>query len=835
MPTERPESPPKGKRGTEAADAPKKRKKKADADAEPTVRAKSAKDDKPERPKRAKKSPAGGGWRRQIGLEAATWGAGVTVGLVVVGGVLWVRAQQDVSAYLDDPHRASPSLVLSAPMAVREGMAVSPAELAAELLAGGYQRVPAVTADDQFSVTADGIEVSSTAMAVPGARIAASRVRITFGADGRISDVAPGDDAVLHPTVLATVGDPESRRSALALDEISPWVEKAVTAVEDQRFRTHWGVDPLGVARAIWHDLRSDDGVHGGSTLTQQLAKNLFLTQERSLQRKVREAFFAVALERKLTKDQVLSMYFDEVYLGQAGGTPLHGVDAAARAWFGVPASRLDIGQAATIAGVISSPNAYSPLRHPEVAKERRDIGLARMATLGLIDAATLEREKARPLVIEGVLPGAGRRRAPWAVDEAVDLAEQALGEGALATGGYRVHTTIQPLLQRIAERSVADGMSEVEGGYPKARGAEAALVAVRPTDGAVVAMVGGRDYAKSPFNRATSAWREVGSLAKPVILLSAFDEDPSLSPSTKVWDSPIVRTIDGKAWRPEDYDGKFRGEVTIREALAASLNIPAIRLAETVGYAEVQRVSRELGLSRASKLPSSALGAWPATPLEMAGAYTVFPGGGTARRPMVVRGLSDRDGATLVTFEPKEVRVASQRATSLATSVLHSVVRDGTGARAKEYGVAGPVGGKSGTTNDYRDAWFSGFTPGLVATVWVGRDTGPNVGLAGSRAALPAWAMFIADSGEIKGEFRASDDLVAVEVCADSHLPARPECPKQFSELFPKANRPSTRCDLHGGPLVKVGQVFGHLFEGEPKPPPPELTGMRDPEAKHP
>ncbi len=514
------------------------------------------------------------------------------------------------------------------------------------------------------------------------------------------------------------------------------------------------------------------------------------------------------------------------MYLGQAGGVPVYGVEEAARAWFGVSAKSLSLGQAATIAGVISSPNAYSPLKHPDVARTRRDLALDRMVAVGAITADDAATAKKVDLVIDGVLPGAVRR-APWAVDEAVAYAEQALGDGVLATGGYSVYTTIQPLDQRAAERSVRDGMAEVDTAFPKAKGAEAALISLK-RDGSVVALVGGRDYAKSPFDRATDAWREVGSTAKPLVLLAAFDGDPTLTPLSRVWDSPIAREVDGKTWNPQNYDGVYHGEVTVRTAIEASYNIPAIRLSEMVGLPGTQKFLRSAGLDRATNWPSVALGAFAATPWEMASAYTAFPGGGTTHPAYLVRGISDATGKDVLVIEPESASIASARATALAVSILEGVITDGTGARAREYGVSGPVGAKTGTTNDYRDAWMIGFTPEIVTAVWVGRDRDGLLGLSGSRAALPTWARYMVATGPVRGDFKLPAGVVTAAVCPQSEMPARDACPMRYNEVFPAGAVPGKACDVHGGGVIAA---IGGLLASTPQPPAPDqVVPARDP-----
>jgi penicillin-binding protein 1B len=742
--------------------------------------------------------------------EAATWGTGITGGLLVASLALWVRATRDVEAYIAEPPPSVPATVWSAPMQVRAHQGASVSGLAGDLLAAGYERVDHVDGTNQFSVDAGRFDIWTGAAAGAGWRVEEARGTVLIS-DGYVVQTTPGS-LTLRPTVLATVGDLDERRDQVSLGGLSEWMEPALLAMEDSRFRDHAGIDPIGISRAVARNLIGGGHMEGGSTLTQQLAKNLFLTSERRLQRKVREAFFAAALESQLNKDELLELYLGEVYLGQVGGLPIHGVQQAARAWFGVSAQRLTLGQAATIAGVISAPNAYSPTRHPDRARQRRDIVLARMVKVGAINDAQATAARSADLVVEGELPGTVRR-APWAVDAAIDRVESELGNGSFASGGYRIHTTIQPQLQRAAELAVREGMAELDAEYPKASGAEVALVALRASDGAVVAMVGSRSYRVSPFNRATDAWRQPGSTVKPLTMLAAFNEEYALTPISRLPDEPVeIEVGPGDVWRPQNYDGKYLGEVTIREAIESSRNIPAWHLADRVGMSDLETHYERLGLTRASARPSSSLGAFESTPLEMAGAYTVFPGGGTAHRPRLVSGLSDGQNRTVATWDPEPITVASARAAALSVAILEGVITDGTGARAANYGVSGRAGGKTGTTDGYRDAWFVGFTTELVVAVWVGRDRDGSIGLSGSRAALPTWARFVASSGDHSGAtFNAPDGLVFSEVCASSHQMARDTCESTYTEAFFDGAVPTDKCDEHAaGVADAIGGLFG-------------------------
>jgi penicillin-binding protein 1B len=700
-------------------------------------------------------------------------------------------------------------------MEIRPGMRVSVPAITGDLLAAGFERVDKVTEPEEpegagtFAVTDQGIELWSAPWRGPTGEVKGGQGSIRIE-DGVVTKTTPRQGLVLRPTVLGTLGDLESKRESVTLTELSPWVEPALLSMEDSRFRTHHGVDPIGVLRALSMTMLYDD-VQGGSTLTQQLAKNLFLTKERTVRRKVREIFFAAALEQQLDKDELLALYLSEVYLGQMGGLPLYGVDAAARAWFGVSAKSLELHQAATIVGAIPAPNRWSPVRHPQAAIDRRNVVLARMHEVGEIDEKQYKAGIEMPMELVGLEPSR-IRRAPYAVDTAVDRAEELIGEGVLASRGYAVYTGIQPVLQRAAEEAVAQGMAELDAEFPKAAGAEVALVAVRISDGAVVAMVGGRSYAKSPFNRAEHAQRQVGSTVKPLTMLAAFDQGTA-SPATVLDDSPIVRNAGGVSWTPRNYDGKFVGEVSVRSAIEGSRNIPAILLAESVGHTKLQRVFKDAGLSNATALPSAALGSFSATPMELAGAYTAFSRG-IAYEPRVLMAIADEGGQEILTVEPAGHPIASEQAAALAVDVMQGVITRGTAARASKYGVGAPAVGKTGTTDDYRDAWFVGLTPELVVAVWVGQDEG-TLGLAGSRAALPTWARFVVASGSLKGEWSHPEGIAQIEVCPESGLPARDICPEPYSESFIEEFVPEEKCDEHGGAIVRTGRFFDRLFGG--------------------
>jgi penicillin-binding protein 1B len=568
----------------------------------------------------------------------------------------------------------------------------------------------------------------------------------------------------------------------------------------------------------MWVNLQHQRWEQGGSTLTQQLAKNVFLSTERTADRKLREAFLSLALEHRLSKDDILALYLNEIYLGQAGSSSLCGMDAAARAWFGKPIERVDTAEAATLAGVIASPNAWSPLRHPEEAQKRRDVVLDRMAEVGWLTTAERDAAKAKALVLH---PALTARQAPWVVDEAIDTVEEKAGAGAVARQGLDVYTTISPLLQSLAERAVDEGVAEITAAHPKLAGVQAAMVVVRVSDGAVVAMVGWRDYATSNFNRAKLATRQVGSTVKALTMLVGFEADPDLSPATRFTDAPISRTHDGKLWTPANYDNTFLGPVSLRHAVQTSRNIPAVLLAEHIGLGTLKDRLMALGLDNATDYPSVALGGFGATPLQLAAAYATL-GDGTYHPPVLTQAALTRDGdhAWDAPDAPRGPHYSSA-SRWLAYDVLRGVLTDGTGKAAGKYGVGPGAAGKSGTTDGYVDAWFAGLTGNYAVVSWVGFDQNQPVGLTGGAAALPIWARFVAWSGTSNTVPKPPEGVVEADVCVATDRPPCPGCDATRLEWFKVGHVPEAEC----GVLPQVGAAaesglkwLGRLFSKDPE-----------------
>lgn len=750
------------------------------------------------------------GWMKAFGRS-------LVVGTLLAGGIVgWVQydwAERKVEQGLAAPVWTVPGKVTSAPIEIWPGLELEPEELASDLSSAGYARVARASQAGDFSVANNALMVSRREASGPGYEIKTGEVLVTFK-DGRVESVTPGGKLTVPPSTLTLVrGKDNENRSPVPLDHIPEIMQRAVLAIEDSRFYDHEGVDPVGIARAMFRNAMAQQWEQGGSTLTQQLVKNVFLSHERTAERKWREALISMAIERKLSKDEILALYLNEIYLGQSGGSSVCGVDAASRAYFGKPIERVTMTEAATIAGMIASPNPYHPVRHPEASRVRRDLVIDRLVTLGWSTQADADKAKKIGVVTHAATGG---RTAPWAVDLAVESAE-AGDEGRVARDALVVQTTIHPQLQRLAERAVSKGVAELVADYPKLSGVQMALVAVRARDGAIVAMVGGKDYGESAFNRVVNSPRPVGSTVKALTMLAAFEGDPTLSPATVLDDSPIERTVDGKVWSPSNYDGRFAGPIPLREAVAKSRNVPAVLLAERVGLETLKGRLRALGLSKATAFPSASLGGFSATPEELAGAYTVFAADGAYHAPFVLRSVSMGDARLIDQAPVKATTRYSARSTFLARDVMRSVVSEGTAKSAKKYGVGAGAAGKTGTTDDYADAWFAGVAGPYSVVVWVGFDTPASTGLTGGVAALPTWSRFVAGTGLDGVIPPVPDDVIQVEVCESTGLPPCADCEIKRSEWFAIEAVPEPKCGVFDDPgealktgWQKLGQLFG-------------------------
>lgn len=536
---------------------------------------------------------------------------------------------------------------------------------------------------------------------------------------------------------LLTEFQPE-KRIFVPLQQIPPHLRNAVIAVEDARFYSHFGVDLRGILRAAYANVRHGRVVEGGSTITQQLAKVLFLTPDRSFSRKVKEALLAVELERRYSKDRLLELYLNQIYLGHG----VFGVEAAARMYFGKSVPELSLAEAALLAALPRSPGHYSPFEHPEVAHRRRAFVLARMREQGYVSEAEVRAANRAPL---GLIPPERRRGSgQYFLEYLQQGLEAKYGSEVLYKSGLSVYTTMNPVLQRVAEQALRDGLEALatrqrQRGSGREPGPQGAIVVLEAQTGYVKALVGGADFARSEFNRAIHARRQAGSAFKPFVYLAALEL--GRSPEDILEDSPVRYVSAGKVWMPENYDGKFRGPVTVRQALEQSINVPTIRLLEQVGVSRTIEAARRAGIQ--SPLPQDltlALGSGDVTLLELTTAYGTLANQGIRMEPIMVRYVTDARGRLVEENIPQGREAIDPAVALLLTDLLRGVVERGTGVAARV--LERPIAGKTGTTNDFSNAWFVGYTPSIVAGVWVGHDRPRSLGPheTGARAALPIW-----------------------------------------------------------------------------------------------
>ena len=582
------------------------------------------------------------------------------------------------------------------------------------------------------------------------------------------------------------------KRDPVLLKQIPLYLRAALVATEDRKFYRHSGVDVKGIARAIIKDIMAGKFIEGASTITQQLAKTLFLTPRKTIVRKIKEAILAFQLERRYTKDEILELYLNQVYFGSGA----YGVASAAGIFFGKSVQDLDLAECALIAGMPKSPSRYSPLVNKALALKRRNIVLKQMLDTGIISAR--EYDHAINTEINTDHDRQRSTRAPYFIEYVKKNLEDILGASTLYKGGLSIYTTLDYRLQQAAEKAVADGLqslqTRMEKNNIKEGGTQAALISIGVKSGDIIAMVGGRDFDQSMYNRAISARRQPGSAFKPIVY--AYAVEHGFAQNQLLLDAPIVfrGASKGNDWRPQNFSETYLGEITLRKALAVSQNIPAVRLIEMLGPSSVARFAHTLGIeSTLDPNLSLALGASEVTLLNLTSAYTVFTRRGQWIEPFGVIEVTDHRGRVLYSAKPQKRLVMTREGAAIVTNMLESVIKDGTGRKARI--LRGPLAGKTGTTNDYKDALFVGFSPAVAAGVWVGRDLGGTMGdkETGARAALPIWMDFMeaALADEPHQYFDLPDNVTKVHMNPDTGGLASDESKFAVTALFKKGTEP--------------------------------------------
>jgi penicillin-binding protein 1A len=610
-------------------------------------------------------------------------------------------------------------------------------------------------------------------------------------------------------------------RMLIPLEEVSPYLLAAILSTEDRKFYDHWGVDPTGLARAALHNVTHPGGpLQGGSTITQQLAWNLFLTHEQTLERKMKELVMTLRLERSFSKEEILELYVNEIYFGDGA----YGVETAAQKFFGKSARDVTIGEAAVLAGIPKHPARYNPYRHPDNAVERRNLVLRGMLDTGAITEADFDAALAETLqVVRGQRRGGAGWQAPYFVEAIRRELLDTFGSQTTYEGGLRVHTTLDLALQQEAESRLEEQLRRLEAlndydyldstatdemepvadtSVPATERLQGAVVALVPETGEVLALVGGRDFDESEFNRALQARRQPGSAFKPFIFATALAHDRR--PTDVLLDEPIVRFLpNGDRWEPRNFSKTFSGLVTVREALAKSINVPAVLLLEEVGVEEAIRTAHDLGIR--SPLPhvlSVALGTGEVTLLELTAAYGPFANRGIYAEPFMISRVEDKTGHVLMETRPSTHEALSAEVAFLTTDLMRTVIEWGTGRSARQLGLDAVAAGKTGTTDDYTDAWFIGFSDEILAGVWVGFDQKIPIGrsMTGAACALPVWTDVIAkaDRPGTRSRFEPPAGIVRVRICADTDRLATPFCPHTLEDVFIKGTEPDLPCAYH-------------------------------------
>jgi penicillin-binding protein 1B len=750
------------------------------------------------------------------------WGIlGAIAAILVIAAFVVIRPYWRMASHFEDVTFRQPSRLYARATRLFEGRNYPPDLLIAGLADEGYREdktsrdLPA----GRYRRTKQGVDIHLRSFPLPDGSRGGGLVEITY-AGTRVAalrhDGAAADSVILDPPLLASYYGPNFlERRPVTLKEVSADLINSILAAEDETFFRHAGISPTSIARAVWIDVSGRGRRQGGSTLTQQLVKNLYLTQEKTLRRKSQEALLAVLLDLRYPKAKILEAYLNEIYLGGSGGASLLGVGAASRAYFGKDPDQLDLAEAATIAGMIPSPANYSPATHPDRAKERRDWVLGRLARLGLVPQARVDQALREPIVVapEPVV----RRRAPYFADSAALEASRRFGVEELEDGGYVLFSTLDWSGQKAAQEAVETGLKQIDGGR-KGRALQAALVSMDPATGGILAYVGGRGYGKSQFDRAGQAQRQPGSSFKPIVYAAAFEAGKA-SPASFLDDEPLTLRTGAGLWTPKNDDDLSHGWVTARTALEKSYNLATARLAtEVVGMPRVIKLASDLGITTPMEpFPSMALGAAAVTPLEMATVYSTLAAGG-ARPPVhELVAVLDRYGKPVQGAPlPKPVRVLSAQSAYLVTSLLEGVLQRGTAAGAAA-GIPGELAGKTGTTNQQRDAWFAGYAPERATVVWVGYDDNSKTRLSGARAALPIWVRFMARVAPPGGysTFATPPGITTASIDPTTGMLATEGCPSVITEVFREGEVPTQTCDRHGGGLPEP-QVAA---AGEPAP----------------
>jgi penicillin-binding protein 1B len=765
--------------------------------------------------------------------------AAVLLSLLAGGGVFayyWVGYGRMIDQLLAGHINQSAARIYAAPSRIAVGEAMTADGLIDHLQMAGYTENRDLGATGWYAQQKNAVEIHPGKDSYFAGKNA---LRLEFGGKEirgirKLADRSDSDTAEIEPPLLTNLFDSSrEKRRQVRFEDIPHVLIDAVLSAEDKRFFEHPGFDVIRIGGAALADLRGQR-MEGASTLTMQLARSIFFTPERTLRRKVAETMVALQLEQRFSKEKIFELYANEIYLGNRGSFAIHGFAEGSLAYFNKDIRDLTVPEAAFLAGIIRAPNRYSSAeRHPDRAIEARDRVLKQMEENHYI---TPEQEQAaREAPLRVVPQGIANSDAPYFVDMIKDHLLDRFSEDQLLSQGFRVYTTLDLDLIRAAAESITIGMENVDRqlksryalwakqGRPAQ--AQVALIALDPHTGQIRALVGGRNYGQSQLNHVL-ARRQPGSVFKPIVYAAAFDNavdgiSPIVTPATTVVDEPTTFVFNNdQEYSPNNYGEEYRGPVTLRDALTSSLNVATVKVAEMIGYERVVQVARQIGITDSLlPTPAVALGAYEMTPLEVAGAYTVFANGGTRAEPTFLDRVINADDMPLEQSVPQSRQALDPRVAYLVTNVLQDVINRGTGASVRARGFTAPAAGKTGTS---RDGWFAGYTSNLLCIVWVGFDDNRDLDLSGAASAAPIWTEFMKRASALPAysnvqDFTAPDGVVSLDIDPETSQLATPSCPVTRREVFIQSSAPTEFCEKHGGtmltqtpPISWLSRLFG-------------------------
>jgi len=772
----------------------------------------------------------------------------VAVAVVGVFSYFYVKYDRVIEKRFSNPVFSNAAQIYAIPKTLRPGQTVDPRTIAAELRHAGYADKDGQSQLGTYRLFRDGIEISPG----PESYHSPDPARIVIRG-GKIDTITSRGNELsayeMEPQLITALFDAEqrSKRQLVKYDEIPKMMVDAVLSIEDRRFFQHSGVNFIRLGEALLIDVTHQRHEQGGSTITMQLSRAFFLTPEKTVKRKLSEIMIALELEQKFSKQQIFEFYANRVDLGQRGSFTISGLAEACKSYFNKDLKDITLPEAALLAGLIQAPSYLSPYRHPERALERRNVVLDAMVDNHAITKADAQKAKATPLKLAP--PNVEASDAPYFVDLVRDTLVNKFNERELNDQSSRIYTTLDPDLQRAAAQSVEAGIKLVDDQITKMRThkvkvgkgkyettiapgpqAQVALVALDPHTGAVLALVGGRNYGFSQLNHAI-AKRPTGSIFKPFVYAAAMNTaldgaTTVMTPASMVDDTASTFAYGDQIYEPRNYKEEYHGPVTLRYALAMSLNNATVKLAEEVGYDKVADLAKTAGINSVKATPAMALGAYDATPLEMAGAYTAFGNEGVRLSPILLRSVRNAKGDVLLDFNTDRRQILDPRIAYVMTDMMQGVVNFGLGFTAvRGRGFQAPAAGKTGSSHD---GWFAGYTSNLLCIVWVGYDDYSDLHLSGAQTAAPIWTEFMKKAvvlpqySDMHG-FSQPAGVVDVQLDKTTNRLATPSCPETYTVAFVAGTEPRETCDQSAG----VGGFFTHLLGlgDKPLPPPPPGT----------